>query len=246
MTAGIFVTATDTGVGKTIVAGAMVAALRARGVRACGAKPIESGCVLDTVTGLLMPADGVFLQKASGGGEDLDLIAPVRFEAPLAPLAAAREAGEVVRVEEALKAVDELQGKYDTLIVEGIGGLMVPLAERYMVSDMARDIGYPLIVVASTFLGTINHTLLSVRRAQDEGLEVEGVVLCCHRQPEGTLAESTNARMLEEYLNVPILGTFPFLHNTDVDTLAEAAEGALDIGGIFGLEGTLFVTLANL
>ena len=71
MTAGIFVTATDTGVGKTIVAGAMVAALRARGVRACGAKPIESGCVPNPVTGSLMPADGVFLQKASGGGEDL-------------------------------------------------------------------------------------------------------------------------------------------------------------------------------
>ena len=235
MTKGIFVTATDTGVGKTIVAGAMVAALRARGVRACGAKPIESGCVPNPVIGTLMPADGVFLQKASGGQESLDLICPVRFEAPLAPLAAAQEAGEVVRVEEALKAVDELQGKYDTLIVEGIGGLMVPVAERYMVSDMARDIGYPLIVVASPFLGTINHTLLTVRRAQDEGLEVEGVVLCYHRKPEGTLAERTNPRMLEQFLNVPLLGTFPFLENTEVDTLAQAAEDALDIRLLFGL-----------
>ena len=235
MKEGIFVTGTDTGVGKTIVAGAMVAALRARGVKACGVKPIESGCELNPVIGSLIPADGAFLQKASGGGEDLDLIAPVRFEAPLAPLAAARVVGEVVRVEAALHAVDELQGKYDTLIVEGIGGLMVPVAERYMVSDMARDIGFPLIVVASTFLGTINHTLLTVRRAQEEGLEVEGVVLCYHREPEGTLAESTNARMLEEYLNVPLLGTFPYLEDTSPEALAQAAEEALDIGILFGV-----------
>ncbi|MCK4910170.1 MAG: dethiobiotin synthase [Thermodesulfovibrionales bacterium] len=235
MTKGIFITATDTGVGKTVVAAAMVAALRARGVRACGVKPIESGCVPNPVIGSLVPADGTFLQKASGGKESLELITPLRFEAPLAPLAAAREVGEEVRVEKAMKAIDELESRYDVLVVEGIGGLMVPVAERYMVSDMARDIGYPLIVVASPFLGTINHTLLTVRRAQEEGLEVEGVVLCYHRQPEDTLAESTNPRMLEQFLNVPLLGTVPYIEDTSQETLRRAAEGALDIGLLFGL-----------
>lgn len=235
MTRGLFITATDTGVGKTVVAASLVAALRARGVRACGVKPIESGCVPNPVTGSLMPVDGAVLQKASGGEELLELITPLRFEAPLAPLAAAREAGEVVHVEKAMKAIDELQGRYDTLIVEGIGGLMVPVSERYMVSDMARDIGFPLIVVASPFLGTINHTLLTVRRAQDEGLEVAGVVLCYHRKPEGTLAERTNPGMLEEHLNVPLLGTIPYMEDTEVDTLARAAEDALDIAGFFGI-----------
>ena len=112
---------------------------------------------------------------------------------------------------------------------------MVPVAENYMVLDMALDIGYPLIVVASTFLGTINHTLLTVTRAQDEGLEVEGVVLCYHRKPEGTLAESTTPRILEQFLSVPLLGTMPYMVETEVDTLAQVAEDALDIGELFGV-----------
>lgn len=238
MVDGFFITGTDTGVGKTIVTASLVAALRARGVRACGAKPIESGCALDKASGDLVPSDGQLLQRASGGAESLELITPVRMEAPLAPLAAARlvgQVGEPVMVKDALGAVAALRGKHDVLLVEGIGGLMVPVAEGYMVSDLARDIGLPLIVVASPFLGTLNHTLLTVGRALSEGLSVAGVMLCQHRPPEGTLAEDTNPALLEELLDVPLLGTIPFTVEVDLDSLAHHAEKALDIEALFRL-----------
>ncbi len=235
MVDGFFITGTGTGVGKTIVAASLVAALRMRGLEACGAKPIESGCMRDPASGALLPADGELLHQASGGMESLDLITPLRFEAPLAPLAAAREEGVEVRVDIALKAVKDLRGIYSTVIVEGIGGLAVPVAHDYMVSDMARDVGLPLIVVASTTLGTINHTLLTTWHAKSEGLEVAGVILCQHRPAEGTIAERTNPAILEELLEVPLLGVFPYMKDKKPETLARAAEDALDIAGMFEL-----------
>ncbi|KKM81694.1 hypothetical protein LCGC14_1327150, partial [marine sediment metagenome] len=131
--------------------------------------------------------------------------------------------------------VKDLRGIYSTVIVEGIGGLAVPVAHDYMVSDMARDVGLPLIVVASTTLGTINHTLLTTWHAKSEGLEVAGVILCQHRPAEGTIAERTNPAILEELLEVPLLGVFPYMKDKKPETLARAAEDALDIGSLFKL-----------
>jgi dethiobiotin synthetase len=236
MVDGFFITGTDTGVGKSIVTASIVAALRMRGVEACGAKPIESGCIRDPASGVLLPADGEFLQRASGGMESIDMITPLRFESPLAPLAAAREEGAEVKVELALNAVRRLRENYTSVLVEGIGGLMVPVAEGYMVLDLARDIGMPMIVVASPFLGTINHTLLTVGRAKSEGIHIAGVILCQHREPENTLAERRNPEMLREALkDVSLLGTIEYLKDTELATLAKAAEDAINLDELFGI-----------
>jgi dethiobiotin synthetase len=235
MLEGLFVTGTDTGVGKTIVASALVAALRARGVRACGTKPVESGCGRDPGTGELVPADGVLLRAASGDAEPLEAIAPVRLEHPLAPLAASRTGGAPVDPARLVRAVEELKARHEMVVVEGIGGFKVPLAEGFMVADLAERLGLPVLVVASPFLGTINHTLLTVEAAGLAGLEVKGVVLCFHRPQEDTLAESTNPGMLEELLlDVPLLGIFDHQKDMSPAALAVAAEEAVDIGALFG------------
>ncbi len=235
MVKGFFITGTDTGVGKTIVTASLVAALRMRGVAASAAKPIESGCTHDPASGALLPADGEFLQLASGGMESLDKITPLRFKAPLAPMVAARAEGTEVSIDIALKAVEDLKSIYSTVLVEGIGGLMVPITDSYNVADMALDIGLPLIVVASPFLGTINHTLLTVAHAKSRGLKLAGVILCQHRPPENSQAEQTNPAILAELLDIPLLGSLPHLTDTSLETLARTAEDALDIASLFHL-----------
>jgi dethiobiotin synthetase len=123
--------------------------------------------------------------------------------------------------------------RYDAVVVEGIGGLLVPIQEGYFVLDLARDTGLPLVVTASPFLGTLNHTLLTVERALDAGLQVAGVILCYHRPPEGTLAERTNPGVLGRLLPVPLLGTLPHLDELSPDALAAAAEEHLKLDVLF-------------
>ena len=158
MVKGFFVTGTDTGVGKTLVAAALARRLRAEGIRAGAMKPIETGCEL--VDGELRPSDGLFLRSACEMTEDLSSIVPFRFEAPVAPLVASDREGRPVDVQVILKEFERLASAYDTLLVEGVGGILIPITQDYFVVDLAKELGLPLIVVATPFLGTINHTLL--------------------------------------------------------------------------------------
>ncbi|RJR36133.1 MAG: dethiobiotin synthase [Deltaproteobacteria bacterium] len=204
---GIFITGTDTDVGKTLVAAGLTAALRQRGVKAGYFKPVQSGCPEEN--GRLIPADARRVRDLAELPEPLDLLTPVTLRLPLAPGVAAAREGVKVDLEKVAAAFRELSSRYDFLVVEGAGGLYVPLADtNFLVLDLARWLRLPLLVVARAGLGTINHTALTVLAARHAGLPVAGVILNrCSAAPG--LAEQTNPGVIEALTRVPILGKVP-------------------------------------
>jgi dethiobiotin synthetase len=221
MARGIFVTGIDTGVGKTVVSGALITALNRDGYSVCGMKPIETGCKREGER--LVPSDGVFLKDASGTDLDIGDITPYCFESPLAPMVAAGLEKKEIDILWIERAFERLSGKYDVVVVEGIGGLLVPISRDFFVAHLAKMMGLPLIIVSTPYLGTLNHTLLTVDYALDNGFDVAGVVINNYRPPKGSLAESTNPEALHSLCRVPVLGSIPYLSEINKDTLNRAA-----------------------
>jgi dethiobiotin synthetase len=198
----VFVTGTDTGVGKTVVACALVRALRARGIAVAAMKPIETGVVAGG------PADAIALREAAGGYVPLDDVCPVRFALPAAPLAAARAEGRSVDLAAIDAAHARVRARCEFLVMEGAGGLLVPAAEQVAMADLARRFALPLWIVARAALGTINHTRLTLEAARARGLRVAGVVI---NHSSGPLpeAERTNLALLREELGALLVGEIP-------------------------------------
>lgn len=220
MPKGFFITGTDTGVGKTIIAGALIRAIHLFGMKPCGMKPIESGCGKEG--DVLIPDDGMFLKQTAHMEEPISIVTPCCFENPLAPLAASEIEGKNVNISEIKKAFYKLSKKYDAVVVEGVGGLLVPIRKNYSVCELAKELGLPLIVVAKPGLGTLNHIMLTVNYARKEGLEVAGVIINYSQSPENSLAEKTNPQLLMKICPVPLLGIFPCLRNIDEESLEKA------------------------
>jgi dethiobiotin synthetase len=209
---GVFVTGTDTEVGKSIVAAAICAALAARGEPVAAFKPAVTG--LDEPTGA-WPHDHVLLARAAGGRQAPEDVAPYRFGPGLSPHFAAELAGETIepaRLVEAARA-------HELLVCEGIGGLMVPITTGYLVRDLAVDLALPVVVAARAGLGTINHTLLTIEAARTAGLTVAGVVMTpWPDEPEPI--ELSNRVTVERLGGVPVSG----LPHTEPGSLAGAGE----------------------
>jgi dethiobiotin synthetase len=168
---GIFVTGTGTEVGKTVVAAVIARTLAGDDQSVAVFKP--------TVTGLSEPGepDHELLRRAAGSSQSDDEIAPYRYDPPASPHLAAELAGERIEPPRLIRAAQRAAADADVLVCEGVGGLMVPLAPGFLVRDLARDLGLPLVVAASPQLGTINHTLLTLEAARAAGLDVGAVVL---------------------------------------------------------------------
>lgn len=171
---GLFVTGTDTGVGKSVLAAALCAALCARGERVAAFKPAVTG--LDDPAGE-WPPDHELLASAAGSGQSPEDVAPHRYGPGVSPHLAAADAGEEIELEGLLAQVRAAAEGADVLVCEGVGGLLVPLSERLSVRDLAVALGLPLLVAARPGLGTLNHTRLTVEAASAAGLEVRAVVL---------------------------------------------------------------------
>lgn len=227
MPKGFFITGTDTGVGKTLIAGAVVCALKSLGLHTGVMKPVESGC--SRGDSLLVPHDGAFLKQIAHADDPMSDISPSLFESPLAPMAAAEIEKKDVDLVSVKKAFERLSHRYDTLVVEGIGGLMVPLKKDYYALDLAGDFGLPLIVTTRPGLGTINHTILTVNAALEKGLKVAGVIINYSSPPRGDLAEETNLTLLPRILPVAVAGVFPYIGNPDEESIAGAARANLDV-----------------
>lgn len=173
---GLFVTATDTGVGKTVLSAALLAAMAAAGEPVRAHKPVVTGLEDDAEIAArgAWPADHELL--AALAGMTPEEVSPLRFGPAVSPHLAAELAGESIDPEQLVAAARASeQGR--TLIVEGVGGLLVPLAQSYTVCDLAIALGLPLLIAARPGLGTINHTLLTLRVARAAGLDVRAVVL---------------------------------------------------------------------
>lgn len=204
---GLFVTGTDTDVGKTFVTSLIARELRHDGVQVGVCKPACSGAEL--LDGQPVWQD-VEQLAAAAAVEDRDLICRQRFLAPLAPPVAAAQAGEAVDEQLCRQTVTDWEGRCDLLLVEGIGGLLCPLTEDSNIADFAAWTGFPLIVVARLGLGTINHTLMTLECAAQRGLRVAGVILSDGDRLSETPAGRTNADELGSRIKAPLLGIVPF------------------------------------
>jgi dethiobiotin synthetase len=227
MAKGFFITGTDTGVGKTIITAALIIVISRLGYTAGGMKPVESGCMQHG--DVLVPSDGMFIKTIAHMEENIGHITPCRLKSPLAPLPASEIEGVTVDFDKIRKAFADLLKKYDVVIVEGIGGLLVPITRNYFVIDMAKDFNLPLIVVSRPSLGTINQTMLTVNYALKEGLRVAGIIINYNQPHEDTLAEATNPEIIKRISPVPVIGIFPYLKDLESATIEKAAEKTLDI-----------------
>ena len=219
---GLFITGTDTGVGKTVVAATLLVGLQDAGIRMAALKPVETGCSVRG--GRPVPADAEYLRGVGRLAEPLEAIAPYAFALPASPLAAARHAGAAITMDRIAEAYAALARAADCVLVEGAGGLLVPLAEGVQFPEVARRLRTPLVIVARTALGTLNHTQLTVREAGRAGLEVIGIVLNDGRAiPD--VADEANLALLSELAGAPILGRLPLLLGNPParETLAAAA-----------------------
>jgi dethiobiotin synthetase len=219
---GLFVTATDTGVGKTVVTAALARALRARGIDAGVCKPVQSGNAAGDPDG-----DAMLLRSWSGVDDDVEEICPHAFAAPLAPLVAARLEGEALELEPLVQHVRRLAYRHDVVLVEGAGGLAVPVGEDWTIADLAAAIGYPLLIVARPGLGTVNHTALTATGARELGLQLAGVVLNGLR-PETDASFETNAELIEAFARVRVVGVVPWIDEPEALLDAVAEHCALD------------------
>lgn len=213
---GFFVTGTGTEVGKTVVAAVIARTLSARGQRVAVFKPAVTGLDdLGSGGGTPVEADHVLLRKAAGSTQSDAEIAPYRYGPPMSPHLAAALAGERIEPERLLEVARAASAGADVLVCEGVGGLLVPLSlsPRYLVRELAADLGLPLVVAASPGLGTINHTLLTIEAARAAGLEVAAVVLT--PWPESpTPVEESNRKTIAALAQVRV-ETLPPLDLTD-------------------------------
>jgi dethiobiotin synthetase len=202
---GLFVTGTDTGVGKSIVAGAICAALAAHGERVAAFKPVVTGT--DDEPGD-WPADHELLASAANAGQTAADVVPVTFGPPLSPHYAAELAGTAVEPQALRAAAKAAADTSDVLVCEGVGGLLVPLTPDYSVRDLAVELALPVVVVARTGLGTINHTLLTVEAARSAGLDIAGIVMTpWPADPEPI--ELSNRATVERLSGIPVSGLPP-------------------------------------
>ena len=199
----ILVTGTDTGVGKTWVSCGLARALTRADRIIAVRKPAESGCEL--VDGKPFPEDASALRAASGSVEPVEDICAVRLEEALAPGIAAERAGVTIDVEAIVEDYRRRAADLDTLLVEGAGGLLVPLATGVDYADFAGRLGARLLLVTASKLGAINHTLLTLEAARSRGLEVMGIVVN-HVTEEEDLATQTLVESLSDLATVPVLG----------------------------------------
>ncbi len=191
---GIFVTATDTGAGKTVVAAGLARALADLGVNVGVMKPAASGCRLRK--GRLVSDDSQLLREGARTDDPMELVTPATFALPLAPSVAGRIEKKRCDPRAVLAAYRELARRHDFVIVEGIGGLLVPLSDKLLVADLAAKLRLPLVVVVANRLGAINHALLTLAEARRRKLPVWRVVLNEVQPKRADLARATNAGVI--------------------------------------------------
>jgi len=217
---GLFIGATDTGVGKTLVSCELIRRMRSRGIDACGMKPVETG------VGPAGPLDALALRTAAGGVDPLEEVCPQRFALPAAPCVAAQAEGREVDVGAVTRAFARLAARHECVITEGAGGVLVPLTPALDMAGLAAELGLPVLVVARARLGTLNHTLLTLEALRARALRVLGVVVS---RADGVLshADERNLAQLRSAIAELWKGDIPHLESG-----AGAPEESLDLDGI--------------
>lgn len=214
---GVFVSGTDTGAGKSVLAAAICAALAERGERVAAFKPAVTGLGEDPGE---WGHDHEMLASVANVGQTPDDVAPYRFGPALSPHLAAELAGERIEPARLVAAAREAAASAGALVVEGVGGLMVPLTPSYLVRGFAADLGLPVVIAARTGLGTINHTLLTVEAARNAGLGVASLVMTPWPDDPQRI-EVSNRETIEDLTRVPAVG-LPFARPREFGTAGAA------------------------
>jgi len=221
---GIFVTGTDTGIGKTFVSALLISKLKAKGINCFYYKPISTGCEL--VNGKLMSEDLIFINKSTNSNFPPEISTPIKYQIPASPLLASIEEKKEIDVKNIIQQFRKLSDNYQFVIVEGIGGIMVPITKNYFVFDLIYDLNLPALVVARAVLGTINHTLMSLTLLKQKGIKILGF-LTNGEKPENDPTVSTNHKVIEEITGVRFLGHVPFVKNMDPNIDSSIADSII-------------------
>ena len=203
----IFITGTDTGVGKTSIAAALAAVLKKKGTDVGVMKPVATGGW----------DDALFLMRMAGVKDNLFLVNPYCLGTPVVPAVAAEIEGIKIDIRRIKNAYDELSKRHDMLIVEGVGGLVVPIYNKYLVTDLINDLKLPVIIVAKPGLGTINHTLLTIRQAKVSRIKVLGVIINNYDEANAGIAEKTAPAVIERIGKVPVLGIVRHIERAETE-----------------------------
>ena len=236
---GIFVTGTDTDVGKTVLCAALILGLKAKGVDAGYLKPLGTGGEPEG-EGLVSP-DVLFVRQVCGLHDPVSQMNPFCLREPLCPLVAGRLEGVHISITQVRAQLRQALGLHRFTVVEGVGGVMVPLTTRLILLDLMVDLDLPVLVAARPGLGTINHTLLTIGAVRDRGLKVVGFIFS---GPSPSLppdpAIPHNAELITDFCGVPFLGTLPWQTagprgHLDPGRLLKSAKENLDLAPILSL-----------
>jgi len=236
MPRGIFIIGTDTEVGKTVVSAGLMHLLLGNKHKAAYFKPVASGEVL--LNGSSQSTDASLVKAVSGFAEDHKNITPFSFNNAVAPHFAARQEGRTIDLAVIKDSLQYLKTRYELIIAEGAGGLAVPLDDQgFMQYDLIRELRFPCLLVCRTGLGTINHTLLTLRFAKSAGLAIKGIVMNGDRQTD---TETDNIETIRKLSGIPAIFTIPAIAGVDTEKLqpgniADVFEKTIDINEIIGL-----------
>lgn len=203
----LFITGTDTGVGKTITAAAIISALKKEGISVCPLKPVETGCPKKDKT--LVPEDSLFLSSLCDDLQ-IDELNIYRFQDPLAPAVAAEINRKEININYIITTLRKAADKFDIVVIEGAGGIMVPLTWKATFLDLVSQMKIPVIVVSANKLGTINHTLLTIHALKMRGLDIIGIILNTVNNLRDP-SRKTNAYVIRKLTKVPIIGEIPYI-----------------------------------
>jgi dethiobiotin synthetase len=234
---GLFITGTDTSVGKTTITATLAAWMKSRGTNVGVMKPVETGVGHDDAP----LSDAEFLIAAAGVDDPLDLVCPYRLQTPASPLQAGWREGRSFNLNLIMEKFRILANRREFLLVEGVGGLLAPIAEDFFPADLAGRMGLPLLIVARLSLGTINHTLLTVEAAKRRGLRVHGVLFNLKETTAPSVLQKEKADIVRFFSGVPLLGFFPHIpnlspHTLTPDVLRNVAQ-QMDFNAVTGWKG---------
>ncbi|MCR4337728.1 MAG: dethiobiotin synthase, partial [Candidatus Omnitrophica bacterium] len=211
-----FITGTDTGIGKTVVTYVLATLFQSQGKNVGVMKPVQCG-----------GDDSQFLKKALNLTDSIEEVNPYFAKEPLSPHLAFHRQKTRIDPERIFEIFETLRSRHEILLIEGAGGLLVPITQNYLVADLIRDLGAEAIIVARLGLGTINHTLLTIEQARSRGIPVKGVIFNSVRRGTMGIPEKTNPKAIEQLGNVKVLGTVPHLNHLTEKEVVRRCQNAI-------------------
>jgi dethiobiotin synthetase len=224
-----FITATDTGVGKTTITGALAACIKKRGIDVGVMKPVATGILQKNE---FKSSDVSILYHASGVNDPEEHVNPIFLSIPASPYDASKMLNISFDKKIIFENFEKLTNKHEMMLVEGIGGIMTPLTKNYFVADMIKEMGLETIIVTRSTLGTLNQTMMTVKICQDFQIPIKGIIINNYDE-KGDPAEKNAPLTIHEITNIPILGVIPFIRDySNLETMISSVEKCIDLKSI--------------